>query len=469
MPVLLSLLSGVLFALALPPANLEWLGWVALAPLLYAARQRRPLEAVGLGLLTGGAAGIVVARWHSDSGALLLGWLPFLWLAGFFGAAAWAGEAARARGWADTRWTVFVACVGVSVEWLTTFSPLPLNIAVCQGRTVPMIQIASLTGIWGVSFLLWLANATIADMVLSRRVRPAPLALVIGLAALSLGLGRIEQTRALSRTASLARVRVAAVQDFSPGEAGTVAPAAAVNNPNLPDREALSRQAAARGAQIIVWSEDCLGSAYAPLKADDETNALARSLHAYMVVGYADTAQPLPFNCAGLITPQGQAAGVYHKIHLFMGERQTNSMGHATPTFPTPLGRVGMEICFDSLYSSTTRGLALAGAQIIAMPNFDPPTPQGVLHLLHAAQLPFRAVENRVPFVRADSNGASQIIASDGQVVAQGLLWTPTALVGSVRPGDGQGTFFTRYGDWFAYGCLAGALALGLLLRKSPA
>lgn len=358
-----------------------------------------------------------------------------------------------------------MACVGVSAEWLTTFSPLPLNIAVCQGRTVPIIQIASITGVWGVSFVLWLANATLADVLLCARVRPAPLVLPVGLVALSLGIGYVQQAQTLSRTASLAPVRVAAVQDFSAGEAATVAPAAAVNA-DAPDRETLSRQAASRGAQMIVWSEDCLGSAYTPQKPDDETNTLARTLGAYLVVGYADSARPLPFNCAGLITPQGFPAGVYHKMHLFMGERQTNAGGRGTPAFATALGRVGMEICFDSLYSGTTRGLAQSGAQIIAMPNFDPPTPQGVLHLLHAAQLPFRAVENRVPIVRADSNGASQIIAADGRIVAQGPLWKSAALVGSVLPGDGRGTFFTRYGDWLAYGCAAGALLMGLPWSK---
>lgn len=468
MPALLSLLSGVLFALALPPANREWLDWVALAPLLYAARGRRPLEAVGLGLLTGGAAGAVIARWHSDTDSLLLGWLPFLCLAAFFGAAAWAGEAARARGWAGIKWIVFVACVGVGAEWLTTFSPLPLNIAVCQGRTLPVIQIASISGIWGVSFLLWLTNAALADALLARRVRLVPLLTALGMIALSLSTGYWEQTQARAHTASLAPLRLAAIQDFSPAEAGRVAPAAALDA-DIPDREALSRQAAARGAQMIVWSEDCLGTGYRPQKPDDETNTLARTLGTCLVVGYADNALPLPFNCAGLISPQGRALGVYHKMHLFMGERQTNGAGQGTPAFPAALARVGMEVCFDSLYSGTTRGLARAGAQVIAMPNFDPPTPYGVLHLLHAAQLPFRAVENRVPFVRADSNGASQVIAADGRIVAQGPLWAPGVVAGSVLPGDGRGTFFTRFGDRFAYGCVAGALLLGLGVRASRA
>ena len=120
----------------------------------------------------------------------------------------------------------------------------------------------------------------------------------------------------------------------------------------------------------------------------------------------------------------------------------------------TPQGPVGLEICFDSCYTNTTRETVRQGAQLIAMPNYDPPTPRGVLHRLHGAMLPFRAVENRVPFVRADSNGLSQIVDPSGRIVGQSPLFAPDVLVGTMQLGDGQGTFFTRWGDWLAYVCL---------------
>jgi apolipoprotein N-acyltransferase len=123
-----------------------------------------------------------------------------------------------------------------------------------------------------------------------------------------------------------------------------------------------------------------------------------------------------------------------------------------------------MEICFDSLYTDVTRHLAQHGAQLIAMPNFDPPTPNGVLHNLHAAMLPFRAVENHVPFVRADSNGLSQIIAADGRIVGQSPLWQADVRVGDVAFGNGRGTFFTQWGDWLPYLCaLLSALGIAIL------
>ena len=93
------------------------------------------------------------------------------------------------------------------------------------------------------------------------------------------------------------------------------------------------------------------------------------------------------------------------------------------------------------------------------MPNYDPPTPHGVLHRLHGAMLPFRAAENAVPFVRADSNGLSQIVNANGQILAQSPLYVPDVLVEVVPLGDGRGTFFTRWGDWLAYLCLLTAVA----------
>lgn len=452
----LAICAGLLFALSLPPYNWEPLGWVALAPLLISAHGRRPLEAVGLGILAGLAGGLLHARWNVHADTLLLGYLPFLWLAMFFGVVALAGRTARLRGWNGLRWIGFVACAGVAAEWLTTFSPLPLNIALSQYRNLPVIQIASITGIWGVSFLLWLANAALADSLLARRVqkRSLGLTLVIILLAVFWGAGAVSQISSVWKEGGSHGVRVAAIQDFSPGEASAVLPENKDADTDAPDREALTRQAVAKGAKLVVWSEECLGAAFRPDDPGDPTSALARRTGAYLVVGYSDGHQPRPYNCAALVDPQGRTLGVHHKMHLFMGERQVVEAGRSARAFPSPLGRVGMEICFDSLYTGVTRQIARDGAQIVAMPNFDPPTPNGVLHELHSAVLPFRAVENRVPFVRSDSNGTSQIIESNGQVVQQSPLWATDVCLGTVGLGDGHGTLFSRWGDWFAWLCV---------------
>ena len=455
-PFLLALLTGLLFAFSLPPYNWEWLGWVAFAPLLLAAPGRRPLEAVGLGIIAGAACGAVQAGWSADTTRLFWAYIPFFWLTFLFGLVAVAAASVADIGKPVAR-VLFLASVGITGEWLTSFLPLPLNIGLSQYKFLPLIQISSVTGIWGVSFLLWWVNAALAEWVLRRKL--LPLGIGAGLTVLAVGFGLLslfEGAEAPTPTFS-----VAAIQDLNREETGDLAPAG-----SDADRMAMTKQAAARGAKLVVWSEESLGGEFEPSSPKDETRTLARTLDTALVVGYSDSAKPKPFNCAAYIAPDGDVlAPVHHKIHLYLSERETNKAGHAATVVNTPQGRMGLEICFDSCYTGTTREEARLGAKLIALPNYDPPTPRGVLHRLHGTMLPFRAVENHLPFVRADSNGQSQIIDSRGVIVGQSPLFVPDVLVGTVNLGDGRGTFFTRWGDWLAYVCL-GAAALGVWLKK---
>ncbi len=455
--LLLSLLSGLLFALSLPPFNWEWLGWGAFVPLLLAAQKRTPLEAFGLGMLAGGACGAVSAGWYHDTARLFWAYIPFLWIAFLFGVVALA-SARVPQNWNPLARVLVVASVGVGGEWLTSFLPLPLNIALCQYRNLPLIQLCAFTGIWGVSFLLWWVNAACLEAVQARRL--GPLAAGAGMVALTLGFG----TLALRQAPAGPALRVAAIQDLTREETGDMAPVP----PQVVDRTQMTRQAAAGGAKLIVWSEESLGGEFMPADPKDETRQLARSLQTALVVGYSDDARPKPFNCAAFLTPDGGVLQpVHHKVHLYLAEQQTNQSGHSATVVQTPSGPMGLEICFDSCYTGTTRETVQRGARLIAMPNYDPPTPRGVLHRLHGAMLPFRAVENGVPFVRADSNGLSQIVDAHGRIVAQSPLYRPAILVADVPLGNGRGTFFTRWGDWLAYACLTvDALGLAVILRR---
>ena len=460
MKLLLSaLLTGLLFALSLPPFNQEWLGWLAFVPLLLAARRRRPLEAVGLGMVAGAFCGVVQAGWYHDTARLFWAYIPFLWLSFLFGVVALA--AARVpETWKPAARVLLIASVGVGGEWLTSFLPLPLNIALCQYRDVPLIQIAAFTGIWGVSFLLWWVNAALVECVQRRQFVPLGMGAAVIVSTLGYGLLTLRQTDAGPR------LRVAAVQDLVGQEAGDLAPVP----PGTVDRTQMTKNAAAQGADLIVWSEESLGGEFTPADPKDETRLLARQLKTALVVGYSDDARPKPFNCAAYLPSDGTVLSpVHHKIHLYLAEQQTNQSGHDATVVETPQGRIGLEICFDSCYTGTTRETVQEGARLIAMPNYDPPTPRGVLHRLHGAMLPFRAAENDVPFVRADSNGLSQIVDGQGRIVAQSPLYMPDVLVDTVRLGSGQGTFFTRFGDWLAYGCLlVTAAGFALMHRKKP-
>jgi apolipoprotein N-acyltransferase len=455
--LLLAIASGILFAAALPPRDFEPLGWLALVPLLAAvSRLHRPLWAMGLGFLTGIVSGVAQVGFQGSGASMHYAYVPYIWLALVIGAVCSVATWARLRGpEGGGQWVLLVACAGVAFEWITTLTPLPVTLAVCQHRTLPVIQIASLTGIWGVAFLLWGVNAALADALLHRRVTKPALWLV-GLAVANALAGAFVLRPGTQDGPSL---KVAAIQDWT-GQESAADPAAPPPPEEVPDAVALMREAAGSGAKLIVGTENGFGTTFRPNDPRDELNRLAAETGAYLVVGHEMPADPKPFNCASLIASDGSTLGTHHKIKLFLGERQMMQAGDQATAHETPFGRVGLLICFDSCFPQVFRQTVRDGARIVAMPNYDPPTPRASLHHLHVALLPFRAVENRVAFVRADPNGRSFVMDPQGRIVAEMPLYRNGALTADVVLGDGHGTLYTRFGDWFAYLCLAVSVIL---------
>jgi apolipoprotein N-acyltransferase len=436
-----SVLSGVLVALALPPFDQAALGYLALAPLLAGATQCTPRIAVGLGL----AAGITCGLVHGYLGP------PFLLLALLLAAAA-AGATLLRRGRIGLPWVAAVTCLGLVLELVSTAAPIPLHLALTQHRNLPLIQVASVVGIWGVSALIWWVNAAVAEALL--RGPGTVSSLLLGGAALAL-CGVTGWSHLRAHPVRPGSVTVAVIQEHAGGETARIAPDA--EDPNAPSQDELTRGAVQRGARLVVWSELGLGLGFDPQNDRDPTIRLARAERTHLVVGYSE---PLPggkrYNCAGLVGPDGRLLGVHRKIHPYLGERMQTRPGREARAFDTEMGRVGIEICFDTCYTHVTRRLVADGARLIAMPNYDPPVPQGVVHRLHGAVLPFRAVENRVPIIRADANGHSSVIDPEGRVLAQAPLWKAASVLASPRLGDGRGTLFTRTGDWPPYLALLG-------------
>lgn len=448
--------SGVLLWLSLSPHDIEWLAWFALVPLLLATHNARPLYAVLLVMLTCGLCGLLQVGLATDAEPLLPGFVPFLWLALLFGVITTVAAAVRRSrgpgGGKGMHWVVIVAATAVVAEWLTTFSPLPLHYALSQYRALPVIQIAAFSGIWGVSFLLWWTNAAIADALLERRVPTtshitSATALMIAVAFGSFELWRLGEPEA-------PLPKVAAIQ----GAFGRA-------------RQQMTREAAKQGALFIVWPEVSLGDSFHPDDPRDPTRVLARDLGTHIVVGYYDLSNGHRYNCAALISPDGTIAGVHHKIHPYSDERGRIEPGRNATVCDTAWGRIGLEICYDSCFPAVTRDTVSKGAVLIAMPNHDPPVRAGVLHRFHAAFLPFRAIENRVAFVRADTSGLSQIVEPSGRIVAQSPPAGAHLLIARVHYGDGRGTLFTRYGDWLVYACallLLAQIGCAVRGRRSP-
>lgn len=204
------------------------------------------------------------------------------------------------------------------------------------------------------------------------------------------------------------------------------------------------------GAELVVFPECALGgylrevtpeAAEAvdapPALATDgpEIERLARLAGpAVVCIGYTEAAPGGPYSSAVCVSGDG-VLGRHRKVHLPPGEVRHYRPGERFEAFDTPLGRVGMLICYDKVFPEAARALALDGAEIVAAlsawpvsrldpaprPGRDPQTRQ--FDLLDSA----RAIENQVLWVSANHCGSygglrfpghSKVVAPDGRVLA---------------------------------------------------
>lgn len=167
------------------------------------------------------------------------------------------------------------------------------------------------------------------------------------------------------------------------------------------DTQTLIRQAAKRGAEIVClpehWLLEYREHAY---NVVHELAEIARSERVYVISGanYTPISGSKPEEIrirSFLISPGGQIVGQQDKVHLFRNERNEATPGDGYEAFDTPLGKIGIAICYDNVFPEASRSLVLKGADLLFVPSrivsegADP----WILYLRT------RALENRVPVV----------------------------------------------------------------------
>ncbi len=517
----LALLSGLLLALSFPLTEsftgLPWLAWGALVPLGLAIlsktrTQTRPQEALWLGWLSGTAAYLAILSWVVIV-MQIYGHLPiivsvlFLFLlAAYVGL--YVGLFAAGWRWLDDRWPrwswLVAPMLWVALDWLRghLLSGFPwalLGYSQYQQRS--LIQIADVTGIYGVSFLLVMVNVVLVSVSDGfgagrthstqphRFARLLPVAgallVVMLLTAGVLGYGH---WRIAAVTASLTPgPRVGLIQGnisqevkWDPG----------MRQMTLERYERLTREAAAQGAELIVWPE-----ASAPFIFDDEPDyqrairSLAIETHSYLLFGSPAIAHgsqiPALLNSAYLLKPDGTTQARYDKLHLVpFGEyvplgpllgfvnKLVAGIGDFIPgAGPVPMdiaGRqLGVAICFEIIFPEVVRQSPQQGARIIATITNDAWFGRSAAPLQHFSMAVFRAVEHRTPVIRAANTGISGFIDATGRIGLTSPLFVEAALVDTLQLSPIR-TFYTRAGDIFAIGCGILVAALILIGRRHP-
>ena len=542
--------AGVLLGCAFPKISIAGLAWVGPGLILAAALGRKGSESFRIGYVGGFCCWLtslywllyIPFRWHGIPLGPAVGWLglsaymalyPAAWVwmmtrvirGGPFEprtpksgdqpaepnlppspAAAtgktslipqtWIGRAAWAF-WGAAAW---VALEMVVARFLSGF-PWDL-LGVSQYQLTPIIQVASVTGIYGVSFLIvWFSVSLLSAGVMALR-RPGARSILLAEVALpvlvlavlfNLGFRALRQAEPAERS-----ITVRLVQPSIPQ---TLIWDTTRDDERFAELIQLSEAALTNRTDLLIWPEAAVPKL---LRYDKETlravTNLASKHHVWMIIG-ADDAEPhLPprkkhdtdyFNASFLVSPAGQLVDRYKKQALVIfGEYVPFERWLPFLKFFTPveggfrpgdgpvqfeLGSLGLKasvlICFEDVFPGLSRAAAHEDTDFLVNITNNGWFGESAAQWQHGATAIFRAVENGLPLIRCSNNGLTcwvdargrlrQIFRDQqGRIYGQGWLTVqlPLPPAGQVR----APTFYHQHGDWFGWACIV--MTLGALI-----
>ncbi|MBI3756979.1 MAG: apolipoprotein N-acyltransferase [Deltaproteobacteria bacterium] len=506
----LLLLGALLYTLAAPPYEWSVAGWFALAPLFIVVSTQSPRCAFLSGIIYSVLFCVGMAYWVYFSVAayfplgapfsLFSTVLGYLFFIASYGGCAAAGAAMLMRSASSFSSWLGIPALWVSAEFARTslFSGFSWELlGYTQYRRLWLIQLADLTGVYGLSFLMAFASLVAARSYLAITSSPQTSAAIkklpwlavgflSGLLALTLRYGAFRVH--LNEHETAAPLTVALIQQDTPSAQRwqRVYYARAL----LQYISATQLTLAYATPHLIVWPEFALGfylDREMALRA--QIGDLTSSLRAPLLVGAPRVENTTEggryYNAAYLIAPGGAVVDTYDKIRLLpfaefrplgLPTFQTHSPENPSEFTPGaratifPLGQTsfGVTICYEITYPALTRQLARNGAQFfVNISNESWLAPAGTAALLqHFSMAVFRAVENRRPLARVATLGVSGFIDAVGRIHENSFAQAGT-LLGQVVPHTEQ-TVYTSYGDWFAVTCvgIAGLTLVSVRLHR---
>jgi apolipoprotein N-acyltransferase len=484
------IVSGMLGALAFPHTDAWLFAWIWLVPVLGCALARAPRGALADGWLAGAVFFVVLLRWldytftHYSAIPWPLGWLPLMALAAYCGL--YTGVVAAAVAWLAPRFgpgraLAMAPVLWVAGEWIRghLMGGFPWGlIGYSQHAVLPVIQIAELAGVYGVSFLIVAVNAALAGILGHGSWRSLPgVVVTVVLLASSIAFG-VSALRGVELTDRSARsIEVAVIQPFVEQ---TIKWDPARHAETMAIHERLTREAATTRPALIAWPET---AAAIYLRGDPvlaaRLTALSAELGTPLLIGSVDRQDTPPrkfLNSAFLLTRQGITAK-YDKIHLVpFGEYvplgwligfvkswaefiSDFAAGRAETIFPLSGSPFGTVICYEVIFPELFRDFVAGGASFMVNITNDAWFGETSGPWQHLGMLPLRAVEHRVTIARAANTGVSAFVGPSGRI--EGML--PLFERGTLHHRlalRARTTLYTRLGDWLAYGCLALAAAV---------
>ena len=491
----LCILSAVMLALPFYSSIFSFLSWFAFVPVFFALKNTSKRLAFLILFVTG------VIYW---SGVIY--WLAHVTLAGTIVLILYLALYFAAFGLIIRRFTrnstifslLFIPSVWVLLEYtrsyLLTGFPWAL-LGYSQYLNLPVIQLADITGVWGVSYLLVLVNVAMVEIIwaaregMRSRLRSVIIILVsVLIAVFSYGYFKIYNLRPIVYDLPL---KVSVIQGNIPQELkwDERAMGSIVNKYSR-----MTEEAAKEKPDLIVWPEAASPGLFGQ---DDDVfdsfYALAKRIKVPILLGAVSRSKDIFFNSALLVDQNGQIFGRYDKLHLvpfgeyiplkkYLPFLETVvpigdiEKGRSYTVFKLPVTSYQLPvtfsvlICFEDLFPELSREFTKRGAGFLVNITNDAWYKLTAAPYQHLQASVFRAVENRRFLVRSANTGVSGFIAPSGKIISLAGdgsgkhifvdgIDTQTIGVFSVRPG-----IYTRYGDWFVSVCLIFVL-YGLMRR----
>lgn len=487
-------LSGLLYTLAIPRADLGWLAWICLVPCFYAVHRLidHPQRSQGsnwiarvaeLGFVFGVVSGIGRVYWIAETlvnygalnaiqaalttGALIL-YLALYPICFFL----FIGVLYRFH---SPIFAWLSACAWVVLEWAQSWiiSGFPWELlGYSQYRYLPLIQMASVTGIYGISFLIVLVNGGLSQTVISRRrplIHLGPPVFLVALAAI-LGVIRLQD---LDATTTDTRVEIGIVQGNVPqGEKWTSGRSLHSTEKYLDLTRQLVRSTPSP-LDLIIYPETALPfplnhPSYRLLR--ERMVSLVQEIQVPVLVGTLERTDKYgTLNRALLFDVDGEVSGSYDKVHLvpfgeylplpwlfqymqgLTAESGAFAPGTGFSSLPVPVRTggtlpFGVFICFESVFPEITRELVLEGAQFIVNTTNDAWFGRTAAPYQHLSMAVVRAVETGRPLLRAANTGISAIVDPSGSIAQTTELFDTALLTATVTPRTGM-TPYVRFGD----------------------
>lgn len=494
----LSACSGILLFCSFPNINLYPLAWIALIPLLVALNGVDNWKSAfwvgyipGFIFFAGLLLAIALLYPYANIYVTLLGYILLVaYTALYFGVFT---IAVYQLPWkSGILFHLSVAAIWVSLEWVRSWllTGFPWgNLGYTQWKNPPAIQIASFTGVYGVSFVIIMFNFGIASVV-SRmsqwRVELYASIPPILLAIFCIGYGYIiipnDQNKSeTSMEVGLVPGNIPQIDKWNPNKFNGI----------FQKYINLTRKAAVEEPDLIIWPETTVRGQVLSGEWKSHHILFKQMLNSIggtpMLIGATDSdALGHIYNRVISVSAEGEILGKYAKMHLVpFGEYvplnkylpniiQFKPFEHGKSAELLPISidqgndkfdssvKLGTSICFESAFPNHFRQFVRKGANAMGILTNDAWFVGTSFPQLHLAMAPIRAVENRIAVFRCANGGYTCAIDSYGRITTSYV--TPDNnedyVIADIELSRGNLTIYTRYGDWFAILCFLVTLSL---------